>query len=403
MKKNNKILIVIPKNIFPVNDGAKRANYSLLKSVSLLKKDVDLLIFNEGPVEESQYKKEFSISQVFLGVRENYRSQWHRVLVLLKEFICSPFTPMSANVFKQNKNLNLIKSILKENDYDSIIFDGLHPYQGFEKILNIKKNDQNFKLIYRAHNVESDIWFTKAAKTKNLILRLFINYQGNLIGKLEKRLMEKAHNVWTISDEDQVVFKAQVPSDKYKTIPVGMNFRLDEKLTDEKYIYLMFLGKLDWDPNREGLQWFFNTIWPFVKNERLKLTVAGSGDGKWLSKYSDFINVNFLGMIDDVADLYLKSDYSIVPIQFGSGTRIKVIESISFGVPVISTQMGIQGSGVKPFEYINAESTDEWIKTLNSLSSKKMENFKSLQNRFFDCYSYLAISNKISKDISSDF
>ena len=65
--------------------------------------------------------------------------------------------------------------------------------------------------------------------------------------------------------------------------------------------------------------------------------------------------------------------------------------------------MGIQGSGVKAFEYINAENTEEWIKTLNSLSSKKMENFKSLQNRFFDCYSYSAISKEISKDITSDF
>lgn len=401
MNDKRSILWVLPKNIFPVNDGAKRANYSLLKSLNILDANLDLFIFNEGELDRALYQREFSPDNIFLGRRENYRSQWHRISVLLKEFIFSPFTPMSANVFKRSENLKRIEDALKTKQYNFIIFDGLHPYLGFKKIIEQKSSllNKSPSFIYRAHNVESDIWITKAGKTKNFLLRTFLLFQGKLISKLETSLLEKSSKVWVISEEDKAVFKKVVPLDKYKTIPVGMTFKLDKSPIVGATIHLMFLGKLDWDPNREGLKWFLDTIWPKVTNEKLKLRIAGSGDGAWLTKYSHLKNIEFLGLIDNVADIYDKSDFSIVPIQFGSGTRIKVIESIAFGVPVISTRMGVQGSGIKEGEYYNAESSDEWIQLLNHLESNKVDYFKRLQERFYLEYSYHGISELIGQDL----
>lgn len=401
MNAKKRVLWVLPKNIFPVNDGAKRANYSLLKSLSLLDVNLDLFIFNEGELDRSFYKNEFNSQNIFLGTRENYRSQWHRICVLLKEFVLSPFTPMSANVFKRSENLRRIENVLTMHQYDVVVFDGLHPYLGFKEKL-VQRDVASSKIptiIYRSHNVESDIWITKAEKTKNLLFKAFLLFQGNLIAKLETSLLEESSKVWVISDEDKDVFKKVVTLDKYKTIPVGMMFNLDKRPTLDSMINLMFLGKLDWDPNREGLKWFLDTIWPNVTNKKLRLTIAGSGDGAWLTRYSHLKNVEFLGLIDNVADLYDKSDFSIVPIQFGSGTRIKVIESIAFGVPVISTLMGVQGSGIREGEYYKAESSADWIQLLNQIESKEFDNFMPLQNRFYLNYSYSGISALIKEDL----
>lgn len=401
MTEKKHILWVIPKNIFPVNDGAKRANYSLLKSMQILNENLDLFIFNEGELVRSFYQKEFFPQNIFLGTRENYRSQWHRICVLLKEFLLSPFSPMSANVFKSEENLKRIEKILLEKEYTAIVFDGLHPYLGFQKV--IKRLGDKLKkvptLIYRAHNVEADIWYTKASKTKNILLKTFLNFQGFLMARLEKNLLIDAKKVWTISEEDKDVFKNIIGEEKYSTIPVGMTFHLEKRITAGPQIHLMFLGKLDWDPNREGLKWFLDNIWPKVTNKNIKLSIAGSGDGEWLSKYRDLPQIEFLGLIDSVADLYNKSDYSIVPIQFGSGTRIKVIESVAFGVPVISTLMGVQGSGIKASEYIKAETVSEWVLVLNGLDSKELTNFPILQQRFFAQYSYDGISKLIKNDL----
>lgn len=356
-----KILWVLPKNTFPVNDGAKKANYSLLSSLSKLNK-VDILVFNEFENNEAEYRQHFNLDKIFFIPRKKYNSFVHKLLVLGLQFIRHPFLPLTASFFAEESVKKQISTILK-NQYEYIIFDGLHPYLGFMEF-------ELPKIIYRAHNVESDLWFTKSKKTNNFLLSGLLNWQGNKIKKLELRLLNFSHKVWTIANEDKNVFSQNISFNKMININVGLDFEVNYLSKENVKNTFMFLGKLDWEPNKDGLLWFLTSIWPNVDKSKSVLKIAGSGQLGILAEHIKQEGIEFLGLIKDINEIYSISDCSIVPIQYGSGTRIKVIESVSKLVPIISSDMGVQGSGLDKEHYFHAQSEKEWIEIINGFDKK---------------------------------
>ena len=165
-------------------------------------------------------------------------------------------------------------------------------------------------------------------------------------------------------------------------------------------IKLLFLGKMDWAPNKDGLKWFLEEVWPYIDISRVELQIVGSGDSTWGAELFKAPGINFLGFVKDLNVVYSDCDFSIIPIRYGSGTRIKVIESISKCKPIISTAMGVQGSGLT--DYFNAESSEDWIQLINSLDKKR--GLEMAHNAFIQLeamYSPLEIGNKAYASINS--
>ena len=135
---------------------------------------------------------------------------------------------------------------------------------------------------------------------------------------------------------------------------------------------ILFVGRLDWPPNRKGLKWFLREVWgqACVRQPGLRLTVIGSGDSSWLREFTNLPNLSILGRVDRLEPHYGSACASIVPIYFGSGTRVKAIESCLFGKVCISTAMGVEGLGLTPdLEYVRCETADDWIRVLSTLSA----------------------------------
>ena len=99
------------------------------------------------------------------------------------------------------------------------------------------------------------------------------------------------------------------------------------------------------------------------------MTIVGSGDGAWLKPYLQLPGLRFLGRVENVEPYYAQSIASIVPIFYGSGTRVKVIESSLNYRPCISTVIGVEGIGVESgVHYFQAETENEWTEVLANLS-----------------------------------
>ena len=109
---------------------------------------------------------------------------------------------------------------------------------------------------------------------------------------------------------------------------------------------LIFCGSLDYAPNKNGLLWFYETIWPKLKTtiKGITLTVIGrNGHDNAYAPLKIDPQINFIGEVKDVAPYYQKNNIAIVPLLKGSGTRLKILEAMSFGLPVISTSIGAEG------------------------------------------------------------
>jgi len=135
----------------------------------------------------------------------------------------------------------------------------------------------------------------------------------------------------------------------------------------------MFLGRLDWPPNRDGMCWFLERVWPKLHQNRpqLQLSIAGSGDGAWLENFADLPQIEILGRIEDPKELYSRSLLAIVPVFYGSGTRVKAIEASACSCGCISTAFGVEGLGLQAGKsYLRAETEQEWVQQLSSLSAE---------------------------------
>jgi len=366
----NKCLWVLPKNIFPICDGARVANYALLKSMAKQFSSVDVAVFNEL-VSEAQdgekYKSELAVDEVFFLNRASFTNKISKYLYYFWHFIKSPHLPVTTSYFQTND----LDKLIKLKQYDVIVFDCLHPFTGLSA-------ESEAKIIYRAHNVEQDLWTSAIQNSKNPLKQMAFFWQGKLIEKLENKLLKAAHAIWAISSEDKTRFLTLDPYLKIELVPVSVEFKSREIKKIKNKTQLLFLGKLDWPPNKEGLTWFLEEIWPFVDKNKFELNIVGSGNGDWCKKYIPSTGLNFLGFIPDLQEIYNTMDISLVPVHFGSGTRIKVLECVAKNMPMLSTAMGVQGSGLGLEDYCHAETKIEWIAFFQNfnleLAQKKAEN-----------------------------
>lgn len=362
-------LWVVPKGIFPVRDGARVANQSLLKSMRPHFNEMDVMVFNEEDSDEqhiAHYNSDFNPTNVYFFKRPSFKNIVKKLLFLAANFIKAPHLPVTTGYFHTEKMKNEVRQVLKHRKYDLIVFDGIHPYTAFMDMKEFK----DIPVAYRAHNVEGDLWSTAASKTNNSIIKKLLLWQGKKMLELEANLISRSAKTWNIAEEDLKRYKELMKGDESRLtyIPVGLEFNKTEtikNISNNDVIKLLFLGKMDWAPNKDGLKWFLEEVWPKVDASKFELQIVGSGDSSWGVELFKQPGIKFIGFAKDLEAVYANCDFSIIPIRYGSGTRIKVIESISKCVPIISTDMGVQGSGLKDF--FHAETKEEWLQVISSL------------------------------------
>jgi len=131
---------------------------------------------------------------------------------------------------------------------------------------------------------------------------------------------------------------------------------------------LGFIGRLDWPPNRLGLEWFLRSIAPNVLGKNIFLKIAGSGNGSWLKNYSQEY-VKFIGRVESPDAFYEGVDCVINPIQSGAGVKIKILEAIAYGIPILTCPASLVGSGFDPEDFLLvSDSPSTWTQAIRKIN-----------------------------------
>ena len=281
-----------------------------------------------------------------------------------------------------DKQINkYIQNLINNNSYKAIIFESI-----FSTIyLNKLKFNKNSKLILRAHNIEHEIWFNLS--NKNPLKKIMFYLLGLQIKKMELNIPKFLDYIFTISKNDFTFFKKIFP-DKTEHIPVFFKTKKIKKKKISKSI--VHLGSMDWKPNIEGVEWFIKNVIPKInKNDKFKIYIAGK---KMPKKYLNgkFKNTLVTGKVENALDYISNKEILFVPIFSGSGIRIKILEAMAIGIPVISTQKGAQGIPYKDgHDIIIANSAEEFYEFIclltknRELAIKVGKNGKKLIEKYF--------------------
>jgi len=166
--------------------------------------------------------------------------------------------------------------------------------------------------------------------------------------KLEFNLFEKTDIVLTISEYEKWILSKKMPDKKvyvfptfiYEKTPLGKNILFEDRK------WLTFVGGFTHQPNEDGLLWFVEEIFPIIlnSNPNIILKVVGSNPTKNILKLKSK-NIDVKGFVSDeeLEEIYDYTKVVIAPLRYGAGVKGKIIEAISYAVPVVSTSIGIEG------------------------------------------------------------
>jgi glycosyltransferase involved in cell wall biosynthesis len=108
---------------------------------------------------------------------------------------------------------------------------------------------------------------------------------------------------------------------------------------------LLFCGAMDYNPNVDALRWYFAEIHEPLRAAvpDLELWVVGKEPIPEIQAYASRPGVTVTGAVPDVRPYYRRAWLQMVPLRIGGGTRLKIVESLAMGTPVVSTTIGAQG------------------------------------------------------------
>jgi polysaccharide biosynthesis protein PslH len=128
---------------------------------------------------------------------------------------------------------------------------------------------------------------------------------------------------------------------------------------------LLFAGTLSYWPNSDAVSWIINDIWPALRKvvRGAELCIVGSGMAVPRSE-----GVSHYSSITNMADVLGIADFVIVPLRYGSGSRIKILEAWASGTPVVSTSLGAAGLGARDGEHLLiADTASEMVRAILEL------------------------------------
>jgi glycosyltransferase involved in cell wall biosynthesis len=332
-----RVLQICNKPPVPAVDGGCIAMNNI--SQGLLQQGVELKIITvstqKHPFLEDKipadFKNKTNIEGIFLDTRVNVIDAFS-ALVTSDSYNVSRF-------FSPDFNQRLIE-ILSNDTFDVVHLESLFmtPY------LATIRNYSRAKIILRSHNLEHLIWERLANSTANTAKRVYLKHLASKLKKYEVDIINHVDGIAAISKEDTSRFKALDCNKPLITIPFGIDLDSYAMSNEqrEKTNKLFHIGAMNWEPNKEAMNWFVDDIWPLISSLDLEMNIAGREMPKYLTNLSsDKFIVH--GEVESAQDFMNQNDIMLVPLLSGSGMRIKIIEAMALGKAVVSTSVGAEG------------------------------------------------------------
>lgn len=165
------------------------------------------------------------------------------------------------------------------------------------------------------------------------------------LGAYLRRLLPR-FQLCTVVSEDERHLLTQLAPDytAIEVVPNGVDldaYPFRDHNMDPKS--LIFCGSCDYGPNYQGISWFIEKVYPLIKAREPEVSLRVTGNNLPLLPTIPGSGVTQTGYVEDVKPLVSAACVSVVPILSGGGTRLKILESMALGTPVVSTSKGAEG------------------------------------------------------------
>ncbi len=359
-KSQLKVLILTHRVPFPQNGGYPIVIANTIKGLVNLGHEVSLISLNAKKNRHEAFEEDELLGKI------NYRVYDIDASVSLFDGLLDIFSKSTYNIsryYDENFEKLLIRTI-KNTQYDIIQFEGLFvaPY-----VDAVRKSCAS-KLVYRAHNIEHQIWEMLAQQKADPFKKFYLNLMARRIKKYEIQQINKFHAIAVFTGQDKntmLYYGATIP---VEIVPVGVDLtHYKPDFSKTEFPSLFFLGSLDWMPNREGIEWFLHSFHNDLVNDelRVKFYVAGNNIPEEFDDYDVLGKIFIQGEVDDGLEFVNSKSIMIVPLLSGGGMRVKIVEGMAMQKCIISTSLGAEGINYKNrVNILIANTREEFFKAI---------------------------------------
>lgn len=376
--KNNRVLIVSSFFPYPSYFGG---SFDVLERAKGLKKlgfEIDLVCTCKIPPENEHVAFMKSIvNDIIIVERKNK---------LIHFFSRKPLQVLSRKSIK-NIQLQLKYSfVILETEYVGAILEN--------ETLKAEK------IFLRVQNNESAYFKELSQSTMNPLKKIYYLTDSLKFYWYSNHIFKKVDKLWYISSLEINANENNFNKSVHLPAPINEKF-VKRELTSKK---ILFIGSLFMPNNFEGLEWYLKNIHPKLcaEIEEYVLIIVGSTGGisenyfhEKLKKYKK-LEVHF--NVKDLTKFYSESSIFINPMLHGAGVKIKTINAVVNGLPIVSTTKGAEGIGIVDKQmYFKADSPIDFknaiLNIFNLKNSDKQVLVKQAQN-YLEKNNYLNILKK---------
>jgi glycosyltransferase involved in cell wall biosynthesis len=395
-----KILMLVPFLPNTVTSGGQTRWYNIVKYLS---QEHEITLFSLIKDEsEKKFIPELTKYCKKVRVFNRPKSPWTLRNILLSAF--SPFPLLLIRNFSFSER-SAVKKELATGQYDLIHAEAFYvmPHIPKTQIPSIQVEQTIWHQVYE-HHVKTEIPF---------IFRPFFMIDVFKLKFWEVYFWKKATRLFTVSPDDKIVMEALIPGAKIDVIPNGV----DVSYFNEKHIEklkparVMFgVTNYEWLQNREAVEILINDVWPKIydkfKNARLWI-VGRLIPENIVNLAKTRIDIEITESIPDARDAYLGAYVMVAPIKGTGGTRLKILEAMAAGLPIISTSTGVAGLGVIDGKHVLVSDSmtglsDLTLKLLRDkeLAEKIGKAGKQFVKENFDWKQIVKLHNPIYKEVT---
>jgi glycosyltransferase involved in cell wall biosynthesis len=275
----------------------------------------------------------------------------------------------------------LVDNLLKAN-YDLVVVDGLQMaqyVQGYQGLTIIQEQNLEYEIMQRHYQQQ-----------KNPLLRLIYYWDYQKLIKYEIKVLSDFRNVFFFTERDNSEAHKLVANLRGYCIPLAIDtekFQPGLNQTFQKKVCTN--GSLNLYPNLHGLIWFSNEVVPQILKTDPEVEFYHIGAYGEACKELLHPAIKLVGYVPDITEQMHSGIIHAVPIKIGGGIRVKILNSMASGIPIVTTPMAAQGIAVEDHKdmFITDDSQNFAQAVLKLLNSPQIRNqFIKNCRAIINCY-----------------
>jgi len=392
-----RLLVIYPYVPFPVNRGTYHRVFNLARELGK-RHEVDLFCLDEaGAAAAAGHEKEFGF-----GRRVHFHPfahpPWPR---LFPQRLLDPL-PTTVTHWRQADIQPALNAFAAGQEYDVIHFCDLvlWPYAAAlpstaPRIMDRSRVDLLFQQEELAH---------LALSTRERFLR-----RENLwkLRRLEKTVAGQLQATVVCGPDDETFLRREVSARaEVFVLANGVDPGVFSHETfppqPDPDPTVLFCGAMDYTPNVDGLKWFFAEADDELRQQvpGRKILIVGKNPVPEVQAFGQIEGVTVTGEVPDVRPHYQRSWVQMVPLRIGGGTRLKIVESLAMGCPVVSTTIGAQGLDLEHRQHLLlADTGPDFANNLQEILSDAVLRQRMAdqgRQRTLDRYTWSALGGQLS-------